>query len=126
MLKFESVSLRDAFETRQLFWRVFTEFDRAAGRTSGFAILVQHQQPHCAKVSISYNRISNQPPHIIRTTTTNMSNSVQDPTATAAQAEDAPQQLEKGKGKAVQEVAMDDDDEDDEESAEEVSYAVCN
>lgn len=50
-----------------------------------------------------------------------MSNSVQDPSATANQAVDTPvgaqDQIEKGKGKATEE-AMDDDEDDDDESGE--------
>ncbi|KAL1584694.1 hypothetical protein WHR41_06924 [Cladosporium halotolerans] len=51
-----------------------------------------------------------------------MSNSVQDPSATANQAAadtpvEAPEKLEKGKGKAAED-AMDDDEDDDDESGE--------
>lgn len=56
-----------------------------------------------------------------------MSNSVQDPNATANQAADTPisgtEQIEKGKGKMTEE-AMDDDDDDDESG--EVSLATTN
>lgn len=56
-----------------------------------------------------------------------MSNSVQDPSATENKAGDvsmeAPEKLEKGKGKVAEEVAMDDDDDD--ESEEEHGMSPC-